>query len=239
MAADLAAVELRALESPGDVARAADAMLAVFGPPATSPIDLRASILAGGHCLAAERAGEIVGVCWGLAAFDDAGPYVHSHVTSVADGWRGRGVGERLKREQARWCKGRGIDRIAWTFDPLQAANARFNLNRLGAVADGWIRDCYGPLFGPLDPATRFGEPAPSDRLHVTWRLGASPSIVEGEEQRVPLPPAPPVGRALEVLRASCEPLFAEGWIAVALERREDGGAAYRFGRRARPGAAS
>ena len=44
----------------------------------------------------------------------------------------------------------RGIDRVEWTFDPLEIKNAYFNLMRLGAVVRRLIPNCYGVTASPL-----------------------------------------------------------------------------------------
>jgi predicted GNAT superfamily acetyltransferase len=60
---------------------------------------------------------------------------------------------------------GAGIDLIEWTFDPLQARNAYFNIVRLGAIARRYLRDHYGPV------ASRLQQRRPSDRLVAEWWL--------------------------------------------------------------------
>jgi len=57
--------------------------------------------------------------------------------------------------------------RITWTFDPLQAGNAKLNLKHLGTTARVYLPDFYGPLGGALN-----GE-LPSDRLLAEWPLDA------------------------------------------------------------------
>ena len=57
-----------------------------------------------------------------------------------------------------------GYPEIVWTVDPLRAANARLNFERLGAYADEYLEDLYGADFAP----GLYGG-LPTDRLLVTW----------------------------------------------------------------------
>lgn len=143
----------------------------------------------GGTPLLAVAGGECVGFLLGLAAYDDRGPYVWSQVLGVEPAWQGRGVAAALKWRQREVALGRGVDRVEWTFDPLEARNARFNLGRLAARGVGYERDLYGGAGGP-----RYALPA--DRLRVVWRL-AAPEVAAAAEGR---PAARDAAGALEVL---------------------------------------
>src|SRR5690606_40127821 len=88
---------------------------------------------------------------------------------------RRSGVGRRLKRYQASWCAERGLRWISWTFDPLRAENARFNLAVLGARCYDYLVDFYGPMPGTL------GAGLESDRLLAVWQVaGREPAAVSG-----------------------------------------------------------
>jgi predicted GNAT superfamily acetyltransferase len=160
-------VEVRPLTSLADV-RAASALLdriwqerRVMGAPL-----LRAMAAHGGQVLGAFQGGEPVGALVGLVGLtEDGRPLLHSHITGVAPEAQHRGVGFLLKQGQREWCLARGIDVVTWTMDPMVARNARFNLHKLGAVADTLHRDYYGPM----DDAFNRGER--SDRLEIRWEL--------------------------------------------------------------------
>ncbi|MCS7058228.1 MAG: GNAT family N-acetyltransferase [Meiothermus sp.] len=104
----------------------------------------------------------------------------HSHMAGVLPAYRDMGVGFLLKRYQRDWALSRGYERVVWTFDPLRAANAHFNLQKLGATFDRYIPNCYGPMGG-------INAGAPSDRVYATWEL-RSPRVLE----RLYAPPPPP-----------------------------------------------
>ncbi|RMF77478.1 MAG: GNAT family N-acetyltransferase [Chloroflexi bacterium] len=78
--------------------------------------------------------------------------------------YRNQGVGYHLKLEQRKQAIKQGIRLITWTFDPLLAANAYFNIRKLGAITHVYYENYYGTTeSGGL---TTLGS---SDRLLVEW----------------------------------------------------------------------
>ena len=145
----------------------ASALLAdVWGlGPRETPMEpglLVAMAFAGNHVSGAFDAGGVmVGACAGFFG-TPLGGLLHSHIAAARPG-AGRGVGTALKLHQRAWCADRGIGVIAWTYDPLIARNAWFNLGRLGAHVEAYLVDFYGPM----DDGLNAGEE--SDRLLVHW----------------------------------------------------------------------
>ncbi len=142
----------------------------IWGPDDVVPAaHLRAVEHAGGQLAAAFRDDQIVGFSYGFLAAPHgrgmSGAGLHSHMVAVRSEGRGLGVGQSLKWHQRDWCLERGIGWVSWTFDPLQARNARLNLEYLRAVAFDYLVDFYGPLAGPL------GGGQSSDRLLALWQL--------------------------------------------------------------------
>jgi predicted GNAT superfamily acetyltransferase len=119
---------------------------------------------AGGYVVGAYRGDELIGVAVGFLGTG----HLHSNVTGVIG--TGRGVGYVLKQHQRAWCLARGIDQVRWTFDPLVARNAYFNLHRLGARAVAYLPDFYGPMSDGINAGDA------SDRLMVHWDLD-SPAV--------------------------------------------------------------
>ncbi|MDP5228536.1 MULTISPECIES: GNAT family N-acetyltransferase [Arthrobacter] len=117
--------------------------------------------------------GELVGGCIGFHV-EPLGRTLHSHIAGVLPAHAGAGLGRRLKEHQRQWCRERGIDTIRWTFDPLVARNAHFNLTSLGAAPTAYTTNYYGVL---TDGINRGDE---SDRMTVSWRVddGGSPAAV-------------------------------------------------------------
>jgi predicted GNAT superfamily acetyltransferase len=94
-----------------------------------------------------------------------AQPYLHSHMLAVREGYRNRGLGVRLKREQRLEAISRGIFHMEWTFDPLEIKNAFMNIHRLGAVVRQYRPDFYGVS------SSRLQGGLPTDRLLAEWEL--------------------------------------------------------------------
>jgi predicted GNAT superfamily acetyltransferase len=91
-----------------------------------------------------------------------------SHMAGVLPQWQRRRVGLRLKLAQYEWVRAQGLtDWMTWTYDPLQRANAVFNIHRLGATCRTYIRNLYGEMTDVLNAG------GPSDRFQVDWWLGS------------------------------------------------------------------
>ena len=118
----------------------------------------------------------LVGFVFGIAGVMD-GEQVHwSHMLGVTESAREMGIGRRLKLHQRTELAKRGVARMYWTFDPLQARNAHLNLNRLGVRVVDYKVNMYGVTASPL----HYG--LATDRLIVM-------SLTSGEPARASLPP--------------------------------------------------
>lgn len=112
--------------------------------------------------------GVLAGFVFGITGFVDGAPVHWSDMLGVRPDCRGRGIGLALKCYQRETLLARGVTRVRWTFDPLEARNAYINLNRLGATASEYIRDCYGNSDSPLHAGL------PTDRLVIDWQLDSA-----------------------------------------------------------------
>ncbi|HEX5500632.1 MAG TPA: GNAT family N-acetyltransferase, partial [Thermomicrobiales bacterium] len=110
----------------------------------------------------------LAGVAIGWGGYVDGAPRLVSDLLAVDPAFRNLGLGAELKRLQAAHAASRGFREIVWTVDPLRAANARLNFEKLGAVARRYEIDRYGSGYG----AGLYGG-LPTDRLHLSWRLDA------------------------------------------------------------------
>jgi predicted GNAT superfamily acetyltransferase len=120
----------------------------------------------GGHVLAAfTPQGRAVGFVASMPAWRSGRDYYHSLSLGVLPEHENRGLGRALKLEQRRLALRAGIDRVEWTFDPLRAKNAFFNVVRLGAACRRYIADHYGAV------DSHFQKGLPSDRLVAEWWL--------------------------------------------------------------------
>jgi predicted GNAT superfamily acetyltransferase len=150
-------------------------------------------------------------------------PTLHSHITGVAPGREHRGVGFALKLHQRAWAVARGLATVAWTFDPLVARNAWFNLAKLGATPTGYLEDFYGPMSDAINAGMA------SDRLLLTWRLRdpAVAAACAGTPARPDVPagaePALEVGAELEPVAARTGAAAVTVAVPPDLERLEAG----------------
>ncbi|WP_214401567.1 GNAT family N-acetyltransferase [Pseudonocardia lacus] len=176
-AADTAArgagVSVRELTELADLDRTVELLCAIWGRSANPPMTvelLRAFTKAGNYVAGAFADGVLVGACVGFfhAPSEDA---LHSHIAGVAPAATNRRIGFALKLHQRAWAMARGVGEIAWTFDPLVARNAHFNLVKLAARPAEYLPNFYGPLGDAIN-----GD-EDSDRLLVRWRL-RDPDVV-------------------------------------------------------------
>src|SRR2546428_3963628 len=127
---------------------------------------LRAAVSAGGVLLGAfDEHATLVGFCYGFIGLRDGELLFYSHMAGVRPGLQDRGIGFLLKRTQRQEALERGLDRMVWTYDPLQSLNASFNLRKLGVTASRYYVDYYGEMPDAINRGL------PSDRLEVDWRL--------------------------------------------------------------------
>lgn len=190
----------------------------------------------------------LVGFVLGWAGVDGAGLHVHSHMLAVLPGRRHGGVGYALKLAQRALALEQGIGVVRWTFDPLVARNAYFNLNKLGAVVDRFERDFYGEMTDVLnrgersdrgfirwdlepDPGPR-GVPAPSEAIVVLGRDGdavGERAVPAGHPVLVEVPPeigdvrerdADVAGAWRDAIADAFETCLGAGLVATSFDRR-------------------
>ena len=198
---------------------------------------------AGGWTLGAFHHDGLIGFVHQLAAVRRSGEIIgYSHMMAVRQESQNRGVGAMLKWAQRAKSLGEGKKAITWTWDPMQARNAHFNLNRLGVT----VRD-YGVNFYGTDYSTSSAydveraQGIDSDRLFAEWEL-ESPRVVALSEGRTPELRAAPV-RTIEIppdwyglirsdvtrarseqlrVRREFEEAFSAGLVCRAFERDEE-----------------
>lgn len=139
------------------------------------------------HLIVSQRAGG-----WTLGAFVEIGGgaekmvgFVHhlvalrgerevigySHMMAIAREYQNQGVGAQLKWAQRERARAAGVAYIKWTWDPMQARNAHFNLNRLGVIVRSYAENFYGvdyPHEGEYESGIE------SDRLFAEWELNSA-----------------------------------------------------------------
>jgi predicted GNAT superfamily acetyltransferase len=133
---------------------------------------LLVSARVGGLVVGAYDQGRLVGFAYALPGIKDGKPFQWSHMLGVIPEYRASGLGWRLKVEQRSLVMASGVDLIAWTYDPLQAANAHLNFAKLGTVAREYHLNAYPGSSSSLHAGT------PTDRLTAEWWL-RSDRVVE------------------------------------------------------------
>lgn len=120
----------------------------------------------GGHVLGAfADNGHMAGFVVSVPAWRKEHRYFYSLLLGVLPEHENQGLGRTLKLAQRKAALRAGIQYIEWTFDPLRAKNAHFNIVRLGAIVRRYCPDYYGPVLSKLQ------RKLPSDRLIAEWPL--------------------------------------------------------------------
>ena len=116
-------------------------------------------------------ADQLIGFVFGITGIEQTRggvvPVHWSDMLAVRREFRNQGIGERLKRYQRDVLLTRGVERVYWTFDPLDAKNAYVNFVRLGIVAREYRIDMYGKTASPLH------EGIGTDRLIAVWPIAS------------------------------------------------------------------
>ncbi|HEX8475010.1 MAG TPA: GNAT family N-acetyltransferase [Pyrinomonadaceae bacterium] len=214
----------------------------VFGLPDLEVSPRRHLIVsrsAGGWCLGAFAHGRVVGFVHTVAAVHGTEISAYSHMMAVAAAYQNRGVGARLKWAQRERAIREGWQFIKWTFEPMRARNAHFNINRLGVSIREYAENYYGTDYHTSPDEQEKKYDLDSDRLMARWEL-RSPRVTALADGRnaeqsdaraaatIEIPPdwnpllrdAPHVARR-ELLRVRQEfqSAFAEGLVCTGFER--------------------
>jgi predicted GNAT superfamily acetyltransferase len=199
---------------------------------------------AGGWTLGAFIDEQLVGFVHHLAAIRGTEVFGYSHMMAVDPTVQNQGIGARLKWSQRERAIQEGRSFIKWTWDPMQARNAHFNLNRLGVTVGTYAENFYGTDYATSPVSSDVaGAGIDSDRLFAEWRLtsprvnslakgSAGPGISPGEPAvtiEVPLDWTrlcrDNAGEAKQQqlrVRAEFQKAFAAGLVATGFERSSE-----------------
>jgi predicted GNAT superfamily acetyltransferase len=138
---------------------------------------------AGGFTLGAFAGGGLIGFVLSIPAYLRGERAFYSHMTAVRQSFQGTGIGARLKWAQRERALAEGVKLVKWTFEPVKARNAYFNLEKLGAEVREFRENFYGTDYAT---APEMGEKIglASDRLFAEWHLESPKvrSLSRGEE---------------------------------------------------------
>jgi predicted GNAT superfamily acetyltransferase len=172
-------IEIREVSTVEELQGCVDLQRSVFATPDLENSPVRHLIVtkyAGGFTLAAFDGAQMVGFVLSVPMFKGTERAFYSHMTAVDVNYQNYGIGTKLKWAQRERALREGVNYIKWTFQPVQARNAFFNLERLGATIK-----IYEPNFYGTDYATSAEQDSvrgiDSDRLFADWHLD-SPKVV-------------------------------------------------------------
>src|SRR5205085_571443 len=213
----------------------------VFGLPdmEISPVrHLIVSRQAGGWTLGAFTGDTLVGFVHHMAGVRGAEVFGYSHMMAVAAEYQNKGLGARLKWAQRERAIEEGRTFIKWTWEPMRARNAHFNINRLGAIVRAYAVNFYGTDYATTPAAADMPHGLDSDRLFAEWHLrtprveacarGVAPPELGAPAAEVVIPsdwsafihqdPAD-AQRELVRVRTEFQQAFAAGLICAGFER--------------------
>ncbi|HNU09496.1 MAG TPA: GNAT family N-acetyltransferase, partial [Pyrinomonadaceae bacterium] len=147
MAENNSVIEIRECVTLDELAACVQLQRDVFALPEIEISPVRHFIVtknAGGFALGAFAGGRLVGFVLSVPAFLRGRKAFYSHMTAVDREFQSHGVGARLKWAQRERALSEGVKFIKWTFQPVQARNAHFNLEKLGAIVRHYEANFYG-----------------------------------------------------------------------------------------------
>jgi predicted GNAT superfamily acetyltransferase len=170
---DAGAITIRTCESLEDIDACLDLQQKTWGKDDTDLMPRSGFLIArsnGGQIFGAwrETAGQdkqLLGFALAYISVVEGETFLYSHLLAVDPASRNLGIGRALKLMQREEALKRGIERIEWTFDPLQIKNSAFNITGLGAVVRRYKPNYYGDSTSPLQGKL------PTDRLIAEWWL--------------------------------------------------------------------
>jgi len=213
-------MNVRALKGHEEFAEAVRLQKIIWGFADLELLPVRFFVVAsriGGQTLGAFDGDRLAGFLLAIPGVKKDGMrYLHSHMLGVSSDYRDGGVGHQLKMAQREDALSRGFSLIEWSFDPFEAKNAYFNLERLGAIVRNYVPNMYGitasPLHGDL----------PTDRCVAEWWIAEEPPLKTPVAARVSLP-AQKTRESQDALGRELQRHFAEGLAIVGFERAGSG----------------
>jgi predicted GNAT superfamily acetyltransferase len=217
---------------------------AVFAMPDMEISPVRHLIVArcaGGFTMGAYLGERLVGFVLSLPMFleNSRDRAFYSHMTAVDKGLQSLGIGTKLKWAQRERALAEGANYIKWTYQPVLARNAFFNIERLGVTINTYVPNFYG-TDAESSAEQRETAGVDSDRLFADWYL-TSPKVAalsKGEKyeesgevaKKIEIPPdwnelvVKDTKKAIkeqERIKHEFQTAFAEGLIVRGFERSE------------------
>ena len=233
-------LEIRECVTLDELGECVDLQREVFALPEVELSPVRHFVVtrnAGGFTLGAYVDGRLAGFVLSVPAVMRGQHAYYSHMTGVRPEYQSLGIGARLKWAQRTRALGEGVKYLKWTFEPVKARNAYFNLEKLGAAVREYQQNFYGTDYA-TSPGSSRKIGLQSDRLFAEWdlespkvtTLAAGEKFVEPSELVVEIAiindwqrivASDPAGALAEQLRVrkEFEAAFARGLIGLAFRR--------------------
>jgi predicted GNAT superfamily acetyltransferase len=167
-------IEIRECTTTAEFTECVQIQREVFALPESEVSPVRHLVVtknAGGFSLGAWDGERLVGFTLSVPAYINGRRAYYSHMTAILQEYQSLGLGARLKWAQRERALSDGVEYIRWTFEPVKARNAFFNLEKLGATTREYRVNFYGTDYGtsPELGGKRLG--LDSDRLMADWEL--------------------------------------------------------------------
>ncbi len=166
-------IKIRECETVEELSECVELQREVFALPEIEISPVRHLIVtkhAGGFTLGAFSGDILIGFVLSVPAFLRGEKAFYSHMTAVRKDFQSYGVGAKLKWAQRSRSLAENVKFIKWTFQPVQARNAFFNLEKLGATIRHYEPNFYGTDYSTIgNPDENIG--LDSDRLFAEWNL--------------------------------------------------------------------
>lgn len=163
-------IEIREVLTLEEMAECVQLQREVFALPEQELSPVRHFVVtknAGGWALGAYDDGKLAGFVLSVPAVFCGERAFYSHMTGVRPEYQSHGIGAKLKWAQRERALADGVRIIRWTFEPVKARNAFFNLEKVGARVREFRENFYGTDYATA--GQNFG--LASDRLFAEWHL--------------------------------------------------------------------
>lgn len=235
-------IEIRECETIEELAECVRLQREVFALPEIEISPVRHLIVtkhAGGFTLGAFADNVLVGFVLSVPALLRGEQAFYSHMTAVKKNFQSAGIGAKLKWAQRERALAENVKFIKWTFQPVQARNAFFNLEKLGAIVSHYEPNFYGTDYTTVGrPDENIG--LDSDRLFAEWNLEGEKTLAlsKGEKfvetsailRKIEIPndwnalvatnPRKAI-KEQERIKSEFQNAFAEGLVTKGFERNE------------------
>ncbi|MGI9055763.1 MAG: hypothetical protein ACR2F2_08185 [Pyrinomonadaceae bacterium] len=166
-------IEIRECETIDELSECVQLQREVFALPEIEISPVRHLIVtrhAGGFTLGAFHDENLVGFVLSVPALLRGEKSFYSHMTAVRKDFQSYGIGAKLKWAQRARSLAENVRFIKWTFQPVMARNAFFNLEKLGAIVRHYEPNFYGTDYSTIgNKHENIG--LDSDRLFAEWNL--------------------------------------------------------------------